>query len=82
MIHNCLQSIIFLIENFEQVFDGSLYSDDKLMTDEEINQIAMPFIEPDDFAIEVQRMALRTNSSIPFDYEYSDRLLGLKYPTN
>ena len=74
--------IEFLVANFTNIFDASLYSEDKLLTDEEVQNISMPFIETNDVQIEAERRALRSGSKIPIDYEYMDSILGLKYPTS
>ena len=71
-----------LMMHVDELFDKSLYSEDKYQTPEEITNMAMPYIDFEDLAIEAQRRAIRDNCPIQMDYEYMDSLLGLKYPTS
>ena len=71
----------FLMDHIEEIFDKSLYSEERYQTSEDINNMLMPYIDIDDLAIEVQRRAIRESCSIQVDYEYMDSILGLKYPT-
>lgn len=68
------------IQYADQIYEKDWYSEDKILTDDQVDLQFRPIIEYYDLQIESERRQYRIQSKIPIDYEYNDRILGLQYP--
>ncbi|EAX99096.1 RhoGAP domain containing protein [Trichomonas vaginalis G3] len=69
-----------LIEHADKIFEKEWYSDDKIMTDEQIIKYSRPIVEQYDIQIESERRLYQSLSKIPIDQKYNEEILEYHYP--
>lgn len=78
---NISKTVEFLIKNFKTIFNSKWCSQDLFMTQNEIDEIAIPAISLDDCELEESRRSVRKKCLIPVNNQTIYNLAGIKYPT-
>ncbi|EAY17584.1 RhoGAP domain containing protein [Trichomonas vaginalis G3] len=80
MIRRLSQFLHPFIEYSDQIWEKEWFSEDKILTDQQVQVYFRPIVEQYDIQIEAERRSYRVRSKIPVDHEYNDKILGIQFP--